>query len=74
MTDWIDFDRWPDCRQMERPSIVFEVQNADGLIMQTPCVIPLEVPSDWTSPPERFRIVEQEAPRHSEPIPLPKPR
>ncbi|WP_163271101.1 hypothetical protein [Chelativorans alearense] len=71
MGEWIDFDRWPECASMERPGIVFEVQNAEGQTMATGCVAPLPLPFDWTSDPVRFRIVEQEKPRHSEPLPQP---
>ena len=27
MGDWIDFDRWPECVEMERPGIVFELAH-----------------------------------------------
>lgn len=69
--DWIDFDRWPECRAMERPGIVFEVENAEGQSLLTPCSVPLELPFDWTSAPTRFRPVEEPKPRHSNPLPPP---
>lgn len=69
--DWIDFDRWPECRHMERPGIVFEVENAAGQSLLTPCTIPLEIPFDWTGGPIRFRSIEEPKPRHSAPIPPP---
>ena len=71
--DWIDFDRWPECRTMERPGIVFEVENAGGQNLLTACVVPLELPADWTSRPLRFRVVEAPALRHSAPIPPARP-
>lgn len=73
MGEWIDFDRWPECASMERPGIVFEVQNEDGRTLTTDCIVPLPSPFDWKSGPVRFRIVEQERPRHSEPLPPPAP-
>jgi hypothetical protein len=71
MVDWIDFDRWPECRDMERPGIVFEVENADGQSILTTCTIPLEIPTDWTGGPIRFRSVDAPRPRHSDPLPPP---
>ena len=72
MGEWIDFDRWHECRQMERPGIIFEVVNKENLKLFTPCVLPVEVPFDWTLPPVRFRAVQTPLPRHSTPIPRPK--
>lgn len=69
--EWIDFDRWPECREMERPGIVFEVENAEGQSLLTPCTATLEVPFDWTTGPIRFRPVEEPKPRHSAPLPAP---
>lgn len=69
--DWMDFDRWPECRSLERPGIVFEVENAEGLVLLTHCAVPLEVPADWTSPPLRFRVIPEPAPTHSKPLPAP---
>lgn len=71
MGDWIDFDRWPECVEMERPGIVFEVVNADNQSLFTNCVVPLETPFDWTSAPLRFRAIPEPKPRHSSPIPKP---
>jgi hypothetical protein len=71
MAEWIDFDRWPECPQMERPGYVFEVTNAEQQTLLTPCVVPLEVPFDWRSPPLKFRLVAEPEPRHSDPIPAP---
>ena len=74
MTDWIDFDQWKHCAEMARPGYVFEVTNAEGKSMMTPCVIPLQAPWDWTSPPVRFRLVPESKPRHSSPIPASRNR
>lgn len=71
MSEWIDFDHWPECTAMERPGFVFEVVNADQQALLTNCVVPLETPFDWRSPPLRFRVVVESAPRHSEPLPKP---
>ncbi|MCO5966745.1 hypothetical protein [Sinorhizobium meliloti] len=73
MTDWIEFERWPDCKSMERPGIVFEVTNGDQTLL-TGCVVPLPLPSDWVVHPLRFRAVPQPRPRHSSPIPEPVDR
>jgi hypothetical protein len=40
-------------------------------MLLTPCVVPLEVPFDWRSPPLKFRLVAEPEPRHSDPIPAP---
>ena len=69
--DWIDFDRWPDCRTLERPGIVFEVENGVGQSLLTTCTIPLEIPTDWQGAPTRFRPVEEPKPQHSAPLPPP---
>jgi hypothetical protein len=72
MSEWIDFERWPDCVRMERPGYVFEVRNGEGRILLTPCTVPLRLPFDWTSPPVRFRLVEEQSPHHSTPVPRPQ--
>jgi hypothetical protein len=69
MSDWIDFDRWKDCAGMERPGVVFEVVNAQGQTLLTPCVERLETPWDWKSGPVRFRAVAAPKARRSDPIP-----
>jgi hypothetical protein len=69
--DWIDFDRWPECRDMERPGIVFEVENAAGQSLLTVCSVPLDVPPDWSGAPIRFRPVDEPKPQHSSPLPPP---
>lgn len=68
MSEWIDFDRWPDCIDIARPGIIFEVTNNDQTLF-TNCVIPLLLPFDWESEPVRFRAVPEPEPRHSSPLP-----
>jgi hypothetical protein len=72
MSDWIDFDRWNECVRMERPGFVFEVKNANGQSLFTPCRHPLQTPWDWKSGPVQFRLVKEIKPRHSEPLPKPQ--
>jgi hypothetical protein len=71
MSDWIDFSHWPDCATLSRPGYVFEVANAQDQRLLTPCAPELEVPWDWKSGPVRFRLVIEEKPVHSTPIPPP---
>lgn len=71
MIDWIDFDRWAECKAMERPDHVFEVENRDGLAVLTACAPSFEMPPDWQTEPVRFRLVEMPKPRHSSPLPKP---
>ncbi len=70
MSEWIDFDRWPECGSMVRPGIIFEVTNEEQTLF-TNCVVPLPLPVDWKSTPVRFRIVPEPKPRHSSPLPKP---
>ena len=73
MSEWMAIAQWAECRAMERPGIMFEIQNAAGQSMFTQCVVPLPpAPFDWKSPPVRFRAVKEAPPEHSEPIPPPK--
>ena len=72
MSEWIDFDQWKNCARMERSGFIFEVANAEGLSLLTPCVQNLQMPWDWKSKPVRFRVVESPKPRHSSPIPKPQ--
>lgn len=75
MSEWISYDRWPECVRMERPGHVFEVTNDKGQSLFTPCTVPLQLPFDWSSPPTRFRLVVAPAPRRSSPLPpAQKPR
>lgn len=72
MSDWIDIERWPDCVGLQKPGIVFEIRNKEGLRLITPCVVPLpDAPFDWRSAPVEFRPIEEPRPVHSEPLPGP---
>jgi hypothetical protein len=71
MSEWIDFVRWQDCREMERPGYIFEVVNADEQYMLTPCTPTVEMPFDWTSSPIKFRMVAEPPLRRSDPLPPP---
>ncbi len=71
MTDWIDFSRWPDCPSQTRPGHVFEVENAQGQVLLTPCEETLQVPWDWRSGPVRFRLVPDPPAKLSNPMPAP---
>ena len=73
MSDWISIDQWSRCHEMMRPGIVFEMRNADGQLMTTPCVQELpQLPFDWKSAPLEFRAVAETKPQHSEPLPPPE--
>jgi len=74
VNDWIDFDQWKNCAQMERPGFIFEVRNEAGESLFTPCTHPLRMPPDWTSAPVHFRLVQEPKPRHSTPAPKPRQR
>lgn len=67
--DWIDFERWPQCHEIETAGYVFEVANTAGQTLMTECTVPLELPWDWRTPPTRFRLVVMPTPRHSDPLP-----
>jgi hypothetical protein len=69
MSDWIPYERWPECVRMERPGYVFEVTNDKGQSLFTPCTVPLTLPFDWASPPTQFRLVAEPPPRRSSPLP-----
>ena len=72
-SDWVAIAQWQQCPAMERPGIVFEIQNAAGQSMFTQCVVPMPPPPFvWASPPVRFRAVTEQPPEHSTPIPPPK--
>lgn len=73
MSEWIDFNRWPECVSMERPGIIFEVTNENQTLF-TKCVVPLPLPFDWKSAPVRFRPVLEPKPRLSSPLPRPVKR
>ena len=73
MGEWIAIALWQQCAQMVKPGIVFEVRNAEGQSLLTPCVQPLPAaPFDWTSPAKEFRTVPEPPPERSSPIPEPK--
>jgi hypothetical protein len=73
MGEWIAIAQWEKCRGLARPGIIFEISNAEGKSLFTPCVVPLPpVPFDWKSGPVRFRAVPEPAPERSAPIPAPK--
>jgi hypothetical protein len=44
MTEWIAIARWPDCRKLEKPGIIFELQNASGHSLFTRCLVDPAVP------------------------------
>lgn len=72
MGEWIPIERWQECVELARPGIIFEVSNAEGKSMFTPCAMPLPSPPfDWKSAPLRFRAIPEPAPRHSSPLPPP---
>ncbi len=71
MSDWVDFAQWTACARMERPGFVFEIKNAEGQSLFTPCRHPLQLPFDWKAAPVQFRLVKEMKPRHSSPIPRP---
>ena len=72
MSEWIAIAEWDRCREMERPGIVFEIRNGEGLSLFTRCVLPLPpMPFDWKLPPTEFRAVAEEPPAHSAPLPKP---
>jgi hypothetical protein len=71
MSDWISYDRWAECIQMERPGFVFEVKNAEGQSLFTTCTVPLQLPFDWKTPPLYFRLVSAPPERRSGPTPQP---
>ena len=73
MSEWLAIAEWQRCVEMARPGIVFEIRNAEGNSLFTPCVTPLPaMPFDWKGPPVEFRPVPESAPLHSTPIPPPK--
>ena len=75
MSEWLAYEQWPQCREMVRPGIIFEIQNAAGQSMLTPCVVPLPaLPFDWQLPPIRFRAIAEPPPQRSAPLPGPAPR
>lgn len=75
MAEWISIDKWPSCVELERPGIVFELRNEEGLTLLSACTAAVPAAQfDWRSPPAEFRPVEEPAPQHSAPIPPPQRR
>ena len=75
MGEWIAIAQWEKCRELAQPGIIFEIGNAEGKSLFTPCVVPLPaMPFDWKSAPVRFRAVAEPAPERSSPIPSPVTR
>jgi hypothetical protein len=72
MGEWIPIEKWEECVRLAQPNTVFEVVNAAGESLQTLCVVPLPVPSDWKHPPQRFRVLVSR-PKHSPPLPKWRP-
>ena len=73
MGEWIDSAEWERCRELERPGIIFEIRNAEGLSLFTPCVAPFpEMPWDWKLPPSQFRAIPEPTAEHSDPLPPPQ--
>lgn len=72
MSEWIAIAQWEKCLELARPGVIFEISNAEGKSLFTPCVVPLpQVPFDWKSAPIRFRAIKEPAPQRSAPIPPP---
>jgi hypothetical protein len=72
MSEWVPIAQWSECRQMEKPGIIFELRNTEGLSLFTRCSIKIPaLPHDWRSPPVVFRAVPEQRPLHSSPIPKP---
>jgi hypothetical protein len=75
MADWVPIAKWHDCASMVRPGIIFELRNADGESLFSPCSQNLPTtPFDWKSPPTEFRPVMAEKPHRSGPMPKVAPR
>jgi hypothetical protein len=73
MSEWLAIAEWHRCAEMARPGIVFEIRNAQGQTLLTPCVQPPpKAAFDWKSPAVQFRAVNEPPPRRSTPIPPPK--
>jgi len=75
MTEWMAIAQWHECEKMARPGIIFELRNAEGQSLFTPCVPKVPpTPFDWKSPPKIFRAIAEPTPQHSEPMPPPTAR
>ena len=74
MGDWKPIEDWAQCAEMAKPGIIFEIRNADGQSLYTPCVVQLpSMPVGWKSPPKEFRSIPEPRPQHSSPMPPPNP-
>jgi hypothetical protein len=70
MSEWLAIAEWERCVELARPGIVFEMRNAEGQSLFTPCVPFLpQPPFDWASPAREFRAVVEKPPQHSTPLP-----
>jgi hypothetical protein len=75
MSEWMAIAQWHECEKMTRPGVVFELKNAEGRTMLSPCVAQVPAkPFDWKSPPVMFRAVDAPKPQRSTPMPPPKNR
>jgi hypothetical protein len=73
MSAWIPIDRWAECEQLQRPGIIFELQNLEGRSLFSSCTLTLPaLPFDWKSAPVRFRVVQERKPEHSGDLPAPQ--
>ena len=73
MTEWMAIAQWHECEKKTGPGIVFELKNAEGLTLLTPCAASVPpTPFGWKSSPVMFRAVEAPKPQHSAPMPPPK--
>ena len=74
MGKWKPIEDWTQCTEMAKPGIIFEIRNAEGQSLYTPCVVPLPtMPVGWKSPPKEFRPIVAPRPEHSSPMPPPNP-
>jgi hypothetical protein len=73
MSEWMAIAQWQECQKMARPGIIFELKNAEGQSLFTPCIAQLPAtPFGWKSPPVMFRAVVAPKPQHSTPMPPPR--
>ncbi len=75
MSEWMAIAQWHECEKLTRPGIVFELKNAEGLTMLSPCVA--QVPAQafrLEVAPGRVPRGRCARPRHSEPMPPPTGR
>jgi hypothetical protein len=71
--EWLAIEEWAKCAEMARPGIVFEVRNAEGLTLLTPCTAARPpTPFDWRTPGIEFRAVVEAPPQRSAPLPPPR--